>query len=686
MRALKFLGILAAVVVVLLGGAMAWISSQDFSKYQGILRDEVKKATGRDLVINGPFEVSVGLTPSLQVFDVTFQNASWGSRPEMAKIRELDVELQLLPLIFGDIAINRVVLKGADILIETNRQGQSNYEFSAGPAAAAPRPTDSGATASAPGKLPTIDRLSIADSVVVMREAQSGQITTFAVKSMDATGVGSAGATRVDLDGAMNGSPVTIKASVESLPGLIAGGNATIEVALKAGDSSATLAGPIRNNAPAGIRISAQGSNLANLKPLVGAALPPLGPYTLQGIATGTGKGAYKLDVQMLKVGATEIKGDVAFATEGGKPKLTANLTSPRIDARDFHKEEKSTSAGTGTGTAGGGDGRVFPADPLPVADLRLANATVNLRAGEVVNDEVRMQNLVLAVALVNGRLSVRPTAVVSGGSVSIDLALDASGQTPNLAFALKGQKVNIGDLLKMLQNSDAISGGPADVDIAVRGSGNSVRAIMASLSGQTSVSVIGGTLNNRSLAFVNADVMKLLGGSGNRTEIKCIVSRFSIANGIATSQALGFDLTNIFGTGKGTINLGTEALNMDVDPQTRQAAIASLAVPINIRGTLANPSVTPDIAKRGTQILQGAIENRSGQGGGGGVAGIAGSLLGGSRSGSQAQTSGGAGGCGAGPEAAPAQQPSGQPSAQQPAQQPQQQRNPADTIRRLFR
>ena len=102
MRALKILGIVVVVVVVLVGGALAFVQTQDFSKYQGVFRDEVKKATGRDLVIKGPLDISMGLSPSVKVSDVTFQNASWGSRPEMAKIKELDVELQLIPLILGN--------------------------------------------------------------------------------------------------------------------------------------------------------------------------------------------------------------------------------------------------------------------------------------------------------------------------------------------------------------------------------------------------------------------------------------------------------------------------------------------------------------------------------------------------------------------------------------------------------
>ena len=52
------------------------------------------EATGRDLKINGKFAVKVGLSPSLQVNDVSFQNASWGSRADLGTFKQLDVELR----------------------------------------------------------------------------------------------------------------------------------------------------------------------------------------------------------------------------------------------------------------------------------------------------------------------------------------------------------------------------------------------------------------------------------------------------------------------------------------------------------------------------------------------------------------------------------------------------------------
>ena len=693
MRLIKIIGALVGVIVLIVIGLGVYVSTLDFNQYKERIAAEVKKATGRDLVIKGTLDVGLGLSPSVVVNDVTFQNASWGSRPEMAKIKKLELEAQLIPLLSGTIKVTRLVLNGADIVLETDKAGRGNWDMAAAGAPGAalqPKPAQPAApaakSADANSALPQIDKITIKDSTVTYRDGQTQKVTNVQVKSLNASGIGSSGTSTIDLDAVMNNAPLSLKAEVSALKDFIETATGTVDVHLKLAASSLNAKGNIANGQPNMI-ISASGDNLANLKPLIGVALPPLGPYSLNGKLSAPAKDTMRLDIASLKVGSSQLTGDIAIGKEAnGKPKLVANLNSPKLDIQDFNKGGVGPGTVAGGGSKSGGDGRVFPNDPLPVDDLRQANAALTLKAGEIFNGDVRAQNLVLALSLVNGRLNVKPTANVSGGTVAIDFTLDASQGTPQMTYVLKGQRVNIGDLMKMLQNSDAIKGGPADVDINVRGAGPSIRAIMASLNGQTSVSVAGGTLNNKSLAFVNADVMKLLGGTGNNSEIKCIVSRFTITDGFAKSQVLGFDLGNIYGTGKGDINLKTEGLNMEIDPKTRQAALGSLAVPIDVKGTLANPSVVPDVTKGAGQLAKGLIDKPKDIVGGVG-GGLTGGLLGGKskQDAPQQQPAGGGGGCGASTADAGTTQPGApQPApATKPAQKP---ASPTDRVKGLFR
>src|SRR5262245_27410152 len=156
---------LAGLVVIVIGGAAIAIYSIDFNQYRSTIADRVKQATGRDLKIAGDLKVGISLTPTVAVDDVSFANASWGSRPAMATVKRFEAEMELVPLIHGDIRVKRVVLKGADILIETDAKGQGNWPF--GQTGAQPATTPASGTT---GKLPVVNKIAFEDVTITYKD------------------------------------------------------------------------------------------------------------------------------------------------------------------------------------------------------------------------------------------------------------------------------------------------------------------------------------------------------------------------------------------------------------------------------------------------------------------------------------------------------------------------------------
>jgi uncharacterized protein involved in outer membrane biogenesis len=81
MKAVKILLGVLAVVVVIIGGGAIYLSTLDFNSYKAEIREEVREATGRDLVIAGDIGLELSLTPRLTVSGVRFQNADWARNP-----------------------------------------------------------------------------------------------------------------------------------------------------------------------------------------------------------------------------------------------------------------------------------------------------------------------------------------------------------------------------------------------------------------------------------------------------------------------------------------------------------------------------------------------------------------------------------------------------------------------------
>ena len=117
------LALLAIVVGVVL------LSIQDVGRYKEFIARKVSEKTGRELVIAGDFDLSISFTPSIVADDVTFQNAAWGSEAEMLKLGHVEAEVELFPMLTGDIRVKRLILEDLDLLLETDANGLGNWEF-----------------------------------------------------------------------------------------------------------------------------------------------------------------------------------------------------------------------------------------------------------------------------------------------------------------------------------------------------------------------------------------------------------------------------------------------------------------------------------------------------------------------------------------------------------------------------
>ena len=143
MRIKTILIAILALLIVLPGAAILYVMSIDYNQYKGLIAAEVERATGRKLTIDGKVALALSLTPTLTIKDLSLANIPGGSRPQMIVLKRLEVQMQLLPLLSRQVKIDLVVLRGADILLETDKTGHGNWVFShaetgsAGPAAAA---------------------------------------------------------------------------------------------------------------------------------------------------------------------------------------------------------------------------------------------------------------------------------------------------------------------------------------------------------------------------------------------------------------------------------------------------------------------------------------------------------------------------------------------------------------------
>jgi AsmA protein len=128
--------------------------------YKPYIAKAVRDATGRELTMG---EIRLAVLPRLavEVDNVSFANAPGATAPQMATLKQVAVQVQLLPLLSGNIAVDRFVLVDPVINLEVDQNGKANWTMTAPAAPATPAPADTGPSSG--GGAPAISDLRLGD-------------------------------------------------------------------------------------------------------------------------------------------------------------------------------------------------------------------------------------------------------------------------------------------------------------------------------------------------------------------------------------------------------------------------------------------------------------------------------------------------------------------------------------------
>lgn len=678
MRVRSALKLAAIAALALTVSLVAAVKSMDFNRTKGVLADQVRAATGRELVIAGPLELRLGLVPRVIASGVTLTNAPGGSRAEMIKIERIEAEVSLLPLLKRQIRVNRLIVSAPDILVETDAKGRGNWEFT--PTGSAPAAAADGV----PSSRFTLREVRIKNGTVTWRDGRSGQTQTLILPKLaiqpDQTGagplavqmVGEYQSKGVELSGRVGAPsagkpwPLQLKGSLDGLVLVVDGSIADplagrgLDIKLTAqGDElgkAAALAGltppgaplplgPFKLSAhlgdPGGIMaltdldvavgkrdslvVSARGTvrnvldgsgvelvvglesdNLAGLSRLTGTTIPSMGPLKLTGSLSG-GQDVWKLADIKATLAGSDATGEMSLQT-GRRPRLTGKLIAGSLALTDFiTPASKPGEKQPPKHIKPAGDGRIFPATPLPLQDLRAMDAHMDLHVRKLDVGGLRLTNADATVQLTGGRLALKPVrALLAGGQVEGEAVFDASGKAPDLALRLVARQIDLGLIMKD-NGSDALTGGRTDARLDLRGKGDNIRALMASASGEVLVNVGEGRLQNKAVDWAGGDlIFQVLGAlnplnaTEDTTALSCGIVRFVVRDGLAASaKGVAVETTKVNVVGAGTIDLRSEAVDMGITQRARDGIGLSLSSQVagmtRIRGTLGNPVMGVD-------------------------------------------------------------------------------------------
>jgi len=382
---------------------------------------------------------------------------------------------------------------------------------------------------------------------------------------------------------------------------------ALTDVDAKVGDSS--VAGTVEVTLTDGglrvedfdLQVATRGESLSDLVGFAVEVPLDLGPFEFASHLNRDGE-SVKLAHLRVKVGGSDVAGNAVVSLEGDRPSITGTFAAERLDLRDLGRLPEKANQPKRRRSAEGDQAKeryLFTDEPLPFDALRAVDLDVSLEAGTLrLDEETILSNVDIRAVLRDGHLGATPVRVeLYGGKLEATADLNATQTPPTVGVLLDVRGLDYGRLLKSRGVTSNVTGA-MDLDVKIRGTGQSMRAIMSSLDGRLDLVSNQGIIDENLLKFLALGLNSIVGplfGSADSGNLRCAVTRFNVENGLATSEAILVVMEDVAISGGGTIDLRTESLDLAFRTETSKINLSRFAGPFAVKGTLAQPSAGLD-------------------------------------------------------------------------------------------
>lgn len=596
----KIIGGLFALIIVA-GLALPMFISADYLKAQ--LVQQVKAATGRDLVIKG--EASLKIFPNIAVTaeEVTLSNPEGFKTPFFVQLKKLETGAALRPLLSKELQITGITLEGAQLNLEENANGK-NWEFAKG----TPEPNQpvKGADASATSPL---KKLQIGD--VVLKDSaftySKPGAKPMAAKDINLTIKGADGSSALKVDGKMlfQNEAVTLSLTADKMKELIAGKASPVVLSLALPSATVKFNGSAQTQP----EIAANGKldvaidDLLKLTSWATGKPGAAAPKKISLKTTVAAKGMDNVSLTDLSFSADSISatGKLAANLAGSVPSIRGALAFGELNL-----DTVTGSAGKSQGPTKASSGQEGWSDEkIDLAVLRSANANLNVTIGTLRSGKLQVADIAANLSLQDGLMKLNlGNASLYGGAAKGTVSVNGNSGV-GLGTNLTLNNIEIDPLLTALVGNSRLEG-KANVALAVNGAGSSQRAIVSSLAGNGSMKVVDGAFKGINIASFMRDAKKGFMGesTSEKTDFSELSASFTIAQGVVSNSDLNMKSPVLRLGGKGTVSLPAKTVNYRVEP-TLVASLKGqggkdkegLTIPLVISGPWSGISITPDLA-----------------------------------------------------------------------------------------
>nr|WP_289710506.1 AsmA family protein [Aeromonas hydrophila] len=561
---------LAAVVAI-----AALVSLIDPNQFKPQLVEQVRKSTGRELVMEGAIGWRFWPSLGLSLEQVALRNPAGFAEPDLVRFTRGEASVGLLPLLSHKLEIGKVTLSGAHLFIQTKADGSSNLSdllkasaepkgeaTTSEPAATTPPP----ASDKQPWQI-SLQGVALQQASALLQDDRSGTVSRLEQLDLNLgqlavdqwvpvtlAAKGAQGELAFDLKGsaqlklapdasrselkdvALAGSlsEPTQRLDAFSLKAdrLALGQWSSLTLSLQGAQGAAdkpTLAGTLEGTLKARLDENRQLLEISDAvlaAKLSGDALPrPQMQVKLAGFARAElGKQAVTLSNLVMGVDDALLSGNGSVQL-GAVPKVEFDLKGEKLDLDSWLGQPAKAAPATATsGAAAPAGAQAQTAAPaakaLSTAEPDLTALKAVDLAGRLQLGSLRLKGLDLSavdlqLALAGGQLTLKQfSAGVAGGQVTASGVLDARQLPARYQVHKRVQGVDVRPLLQTLAQTDLLEG-KGDLEVEAQGSGLSEQALRSRMQGKVSLRLSDGALHGINLAEMIREARATLTGKG---------------------------------------------------------------------------------------------------------------------------------------------------------------------------
>lgn len=593
----RFLRSALIVLVVLAALAVGLPYVVPLGNYRGRIEDAARTATGRALHIEGPLRLMFFPRFGLKAEQVTFANMPGGRAAAMASVGDIVISIRLLPLLHGQVQVDRITLDRPVIALEVDQSGNANWSLGS-------RKTSAATSAVTLPAETEFSGIRINDGRLAYDNFKTGTHRVLDHVNADIA------LTRLDeplsVDGnlALGEGQVDVTARVATIKSLLDNGTTALSLEIKGDAFQAAFKGAMTPDG--GISGDARFSSgaLRKAAALMGESLPQGGGF---GVASLSSHIAYKAKVALLSpfrlsLDRQTISGQLTLDEHGATPALSGTLSADRLDLNPYLAAPSGARAAAQRSSSG------WSREPINLAMLKSIDAKLELSTGSLRLRQLTLGRTVAAVTLAQGAFAARLDPIsLYGGTGHAELEVDTRGNVPQFRNDMAFQHVSLQRFLADTLGIDSIEGSGA-LTLTIAAQGASADAAMHSLSGRGTIAAVDGRIQGVDLGMVARTIQTVLNaGATSRaanTGFHNMGGSFAIANGVLSNGDFHISGPVVQMTGAGQIDIGNRAIDFRLVPKAGVAGFG-IGIPFRITGSWDHVHYMPDLEGMVGGVLQ---------------------------------------------------------------------------------